>query len=55
MGLVQPAEEHLASYIAALERGWSPDNLRPEASRDQLDDIEADVVPGAGVLAARIA
>jgi predicted acetyltransferase len=37
--LVVPAESHLASYAAALERGWSPDNLRPEAGRLQLEAI----------------
>jgi predicted acetyltransferase len=42
MRLVWPAEEHLASYVEALTRGWSPDNLRPEAAREQLDEIEAD-------------
>jgi len=42
MELVQPAAEHLASYAAALERGWSPDNLRAEASREQLEEIARD-------------
>jgi len=28
MELVWPAAEHLASYVAALERGWSADNVR---------------------------
>lgn len=32
MHLVWPAREHLASYVAALERGWSPDNLLGEAA-----------------------
>ena len=39
MLLVKPALEHLPSYIAALERGWSPDNLRPEASVEELCEI----------------
>jgi predicted acetyltransferase len=48
MQLVWPAEEHLASYTAALERGWSPDNTRPEAAvREQLEKIARD--PGAFV------
>ena len=34
MQLVRPALPYLASYTDALERGWSPDNLRPEAARD---------------------
>jgi predicted acetyltransferase len=48
MELVWPAAEHLASYRHALERGWSPDNVRGEAaSREQLAQIAAD--PGAFV------
>jgi len=40
MRLVWPAREHLASYTAALERGWSPDNVRgAAASREQLNAI----------------
>ena len=43
MKLVWPAPEHLASYAAALERGWSPDNLRGEvAAREELGKIAAD-------------
>jgi predicted acetyltransferase len=41
--LVWPAQEYLASYVAALERGWSPDNLRGEAAaREELAKISAD-------------
>jgi predicted acetyltransferase len=40
--LVSPATEYLPSYIAALERGWSPDNLREDAAREQLARIAAD-------------
>ncbi len=36
--------EHLASYVAALERGWSPDNTRPEAGREALEQIHIDAV-----------
>ena len=43
MILVTPSQSHLASYIDALRRGWSPDNLRPEAGREELARIEADV------------
>ena len=32
MRLVWPARDYLAEYVAALERGWSPDNLRQEAA-----------------------
>jgi predicted acetyltransferase len=44
MQLVWPAAEHLASYMRALERGWSPDNLRPEAAQEELDEIAKDPV-----------
>ena len=39
MLLVKPASEHLSSYVAALERGWSPDKLRSEASLEELCEI----------------
>ena len=43
MTLVRPGREHLASYVAALERGWSPDNVRgADAARDELQAITAD-------------
>ena len=42
MRLVRPAAEHLASYVAALERGWSADNERPAAAREELERIRAD-------------
>src|SRR4051794_25295900 len=42
MELVWPAAEHLDSYKAALSRGWSPDNLRPEAAQEQLERIAED-------------
>jgi len=42
--LVFPKAEHLPSYIHALEQGWSPDNLRPEASAEQLAEIHRDPV-----------
>lgn len=35
--------DHLPSYIAALERGWSADNLRGEAAaREELERISHD-------------
>jgi predicted acetyltransferase len=40
--LVWPSLLHLPSYTAALERGWSPDNLRPEAAVEELRAITAD-------------
>jgi predicted acetyltransferase len=42
MELVWPTMEHLASYAAALRRGWSPDNLRPTAGQDELAKLETD-------------
>ena len=43
MQLVRPALEHLSSYVAALERGWSPDNVRGAiAAREELAKIETD-------------
>lgn len=41
--LVKPAGQHLASYVAALERGWSADTVRGAvAAREELARIEAD-------------
>src|SRR5215208_1601006 len=43
MRLVWPAREYLSSYVAALERGWSPDNIRDQAAADEeLRRIAAD-------------
>jgi len=40
--IVKPALEHLPSYKAALERDWSPDNVRLlDATREQLAAIAA--------------
>jgi len=40
--LVWPSREYLAGYVAALERGWSPDNLRPQAAHEELARITSD-------------
>lgn len=40
--LVWPGLENLEAYAAALRRGWSPDTLRAEAAREELDQIAAD-------------
>jgi predicted acetyltransferase len=40
MDVVIPAELYLPSYVDALRRGWSPDNLRPEVARIELETIE---------------
>ena len=43
MQLVRPGPEHLASYVAALERGWSADNERGvDAAREELSRIQTD-------------
>src|SRR5690242_12260572 len=43
MELVIPAAEHLPSYVAALERGWSADNTRGlDAAREELALIAQD-------------
>lgn len=41
MCLVWPSREYLSSYVAALQRGWSPDNMRQEAGREELARIAA--------------
>lgn len=43
MQLVRPAVDHLQGYIAALEQGWSPDNLGGEAAaRRELAALRAE-------------
>lgn len=42
MILVWPSARHLDGYSNALERGWSPDNLRPEAAQEELARIAED-------------
>lgn len=52
MELVWPAPEHLASYVAALEGGWSADNLRGAvAAQEELARIRQDP---AGFIAAQV-
>lgn len=41
--LVTPTPEYLPAYVDALQRGWSPDNLRPvETAREELEEIARD-------------
>ena len=41
--LVRPAREHLDGYVAALERGWSADNVSgADAAREELKEIRND-------------
>jgi len=43
MNLVWPSLDYLPSYQAALERGWSPDNMRLDAARlEELEKIATD-------------
>jgi predicted acetyltransferase len=42
MELVWPTRQYLAAYTHALEQGWSPDNLRPEAAQEHLARIRHD-------------
>ncbi len=42
MQLLRPESQHLDSYVAALRRGWSPDNLRAAAAQEELQRIETD-------------
>lgn len=45
MELVWPAVPYLPSYVTALERGWSPDNVRGEVTaREELDQISKDPI-----------
>lgn len=42
MQLVWPDARYLDSYVAALGRGWSPNNTNPDAGREELLRISAD-------------
>ncbi len=43
MRLVWPSNEYLPSYVEAVKRGWSPDNLRgAAAAEEELERIAAD-------------
>jgi predicted acetyltransferase len=42
MKLLTPSLEHIPGYVSALQRGWSPDNLRSEAGQEQLAIISSD-------------
>ena len=42
MQLVRPSALHLPSYVSALERGWSADNLRAEAAQEELARVRSD-------------
>jgi predicted acetyltransferase len=42
MELVWPAAQYLSGYVHALQQGWSPDNLRPQAAAEELAEIAQD-------------
>ena len=42
MDLVWPDARYLSGYVYALQQGWSPDNLRPQAALDELARIAED-------------
>lgn len=42
MELVWPDARYLAGYAGALRQGWSPDNLRPQATLEHLARIAED-------------
>lgn len=42
MELQRPTTAHLDSFVEALRRGWSPDNLRPAAAQETLERVLAD-------------
>lgn len=44
MDLVRAETPYLASYVHALEQGWSPDNMRPEVPREEREQITRDPV-----------
>lgn len=42
MKLLIPSIDGIPAYVSALKRGWSPDNLRPEAAQEQIAAISKD-------------
>jgi len=42
MRLRKPSIDGIPAYVLALENGWSPDNLRPEAAQEQITSISKD-------------
>lgn len=40
MKLLKPSIAHIPDYVSALQKGWSPDNLRSEAVQEQIKSIE---------------
>lgn len=42
--LQRPSHDLLPDYVTALRTGWSPNNLRPDAAQEQLEEIARDAV-----------
>ncbi|HUD24767.1 MAG TPA: GNAT family N-acetyltransferase [Burkholderiaceae bacterium] len=42
MQLIRPAQEHLPSFVAALERGFHPNPRGEQGARDELDRVRKD-------------
>ncbi|MGH1577805.1 GNAT family N-acetyltransferase [Planktotalea sp.] len=42
MILLKPNIDNIPAYVSALQRGWSPDNLRSEAAQEQIASISKD-------------
>ena len=42
MELIWPAAQYLPGYVHALQKGWSPDNRRPQAAGEELARIAED-------------
>lgn len=41
MKLLRPSIGYVPDYVSAQRRGWSPDNLRPDAAQEQIKNIES--------------
>ena len=54
MEIVRPTQAHLASFVAALETGWSVDTHRgAAAAREELADPDRTAAAGTGGAPAR--
>lgn len=42
MIMLKPNIDRIPAYVSALQRGWSPDNLRSEAAKEQIASISKD-------------
>ncbi len=40
--LLKPSIDRVPDYLAALRRGWCPDNLRAEATQEQIEALSED-------------